>query len=224
MMARQPSLEGCRMKTSTKISVAAVLGLSLIAGGQSASAKILRWDLQNVTFEGGGTANGYFLYDTSIEGCFSDPPGHAHCVTSWDIEIPGDTTGGFPDFEFTSLTSGAIGGNIPHGSVSIPEGSLISFYSLSHWGDPIGRQALAFRLYVPSPLTDAGGTVPLGLQDGSNSIPHTEEYWTYFGPSRSARTGEVFAVPEPCLALGLALGTIGLVSRLLFLRPCPLSL
>jgi hypothetical protein len=45
--------------------LAATAALALLPAGSSAQAAVITWTLQNVTFDDGGTASGFFDYDTT---------------------------------------------------------------------------------------------------------------------------------------------------------------
>jgi hypothetical protein len=173
------------------------LGTALFTNAEVASAKVLRWDLQNVTFEDGGTASGFFLFDADIPFVnHTDRPPTTGLV-SWDIAVEGEAPPCppecFPPYRFTPSSTS-------YGAADASSLGLVgpSFY------DPGGRNSLHFGLGFDTPLSDAGGAVQV---TGGQS-------WSYFccTNSRSVITGQVVAIPEPSEALFLALGLAALVS------------
>src|SRR4249919_2081910 len=81
---------------ATKVLVlAAVLG-AMWLHIEFASAKVLRWDLQNVAFDDGATGSGFFLWDAD-----ASPEKH---LVNWNIAIGGGTLYA-PDYTFTPSTS-----------------------------------------------------------------------------------------------------------------------
>src|SRR4051794_39139707 len=104
-----------------KVFLAMALGLALISAMGVASANVLRWDLQNVTFLDGGTASGFFLFDADA----SLPKS----VVDWDITLGGgNATWPFPAFRFTPTTG--IGGN-----ESFPGVAVFQFFSNESFND-----------------------------------------------------------------------------------------
>jgi hypothetical protein len=174
------------------------LGAALFTDAEVASAKALRWDLQNVTFEDGGTANGFFLFDADVP--VVDHPNRPPIsgLVNWDIAVEGGPPPCppcFPPYRFT-LTSTPDAGASAFGFLLVGP----SFYDLG------GRNSLHFNLGFDTPLSDAGGTVALKLNSG--------ESWAYIGVSGGLRflvTGQVVAIPEASEALLLALGLAALV-------------
>jgi len=72
------------------------------------TADLVRWNLQNVTFNDGGVATGFFLADTTpAENSRPD----------FDIKVTG---GKFPSFEYTPQSAGGSG----HGNVPFPGGLI----------------------------------------------------------------------------------------------------
>jgi hypothetical protein len=197
----------CRPKTFI---YAILLGVMLSAGTESATAKVLRWELQNVKFQDGNAASGFFDFDTD-----SVPrlpiPGSTRPLLAWDITVHGAadcsfSQGGavtkcFPDYRFSSDE-----GTVEYSGVASDrgEGDLIIIYSHKFYDfDPVGRVSLRLILGSDSHLSNAGGTLSLG---GS-------EDWTYPGTVfRYIASGQVVAIPEPSETVFLAVYLIGMVA------------
>jgi len=69
----------------------------------AAAAQSVRWNLQNVTFDDGGTANGYFVV-TAI-----DQSGNFR-IADWSISVTGGSNANLPPTTFTPASGGARGG------------------------------------------------------------------------------------------------------------------
>jgi hypothetical protein len=84
------------MKT---VLAAAAMALALVGFGSSASADIITWTFDDVTFEDGGTVSGFFDYDT---------------VTSAAANFDIDTTAGtvLPAFHYTTSNSFFFAANL----------------------------------------------------------------------------------------------------------------
>lgn len=170
-----------------------------------ASAKVLRWDLQDVTLPDGSTnigaaASGYFLFDTAT-----------HAVVGWDIDVEGSIPPYpgrcgppqaawqcFPAYRFIPPNSRLVG-PLYGPFLSIPnENQALLDWSRADgndFGDPVGRQNMGFRVIVGTSSFDFPGV----------KSAHAREYWTYMGGDRRD-DGRLVAVPEPAGILFLALG------------------
>src|SRR6476469_8576396 len=112
----------------------AALGLLLLAAMPTAAAKVMRWDLQNVTFgsdiapNAGGSASGFFLFDADAV------PGKQ--LIAWDISVTPYIP--LPAYRFSSLLEPDRGHQY---------GSGLTFISKSLYDvDPVGRTAIALEL------------------------------------------------------------------------------
>jgi hypothetical protein len=164
------------------ILVAVVLSVQLLGHSRPANANVLRWDLQNVTFQDGGTATGFFLYD-------ADAPERQQLV-GYDVTLGvGNAAWPFPALRWTTASGGAL---------DEQNGSLI-FVGPTGLFDPVlGRGSMYLNLFFArDSLSDAGGAV---------TFTDLRVYDTYSGPSRGGLTGYVVAIPEPSGTLLLALG------------------
>jgi hypothetical protein len=76
-----------------KVCLLAMLGGAAMVGDvQHATGNVLRWNLQNVTFNDGGTATGFFALDTAPESQPAD----------FDVKVTG---GKYPSFEYRPQSS-----------------------------------------------------------------------------------------------------------------------
>jgi len=169
----------------TKIGLAAAcLGLALLGDAPLASAKVLQWNLQNVTFEDGDKVTGSFFFD-------ADASDNSRLI-SWNISIP--ALNELPAYTFNSTTEPA---NFQF------FGDNIQFFSKVLLDvDPVGRTAITLQLNPQSALTDAGGSVPVLGSEGC----------TYICSERDIVSGTLVAaaaVPEPTSALALAFAVAG---------------
>jgi hypothetical protein len=178
----------------TLLAVAFFLGIT-----QSATAKVIRWELQNVKFVDGGSAHGFFVFDPDTA---PDPYSTigAQPLVAWDITVEGtgehpckNLNDCFPDYRF----SAAEGGH-----AQLAQGLLIIYSHTFYDLDPTGRIQLRLTLGFDPPLSNAGGSLNVG----------GFEYWGYTGQySRDMTSGQVVAVPESSQALFLAVCLIGVV-------------
>jgi hypothetical protein len=178
------------------------LGAALLTNAEIATAKIVRWELQNVTFADGGTAGGFFLWDAEASGVKQ--------IVSWDIAIDGmdpPCPPCIPPFRFTPASGWGDGGSGIYGESEIMLQSFSSFYDR--------RNFLELRLIFESILSDAGGRVAI-LGPGQSA-----ELLGYFGVIRSITGGQVIAIPELSEALFLALGLAVVMSFLAWRRKYP---
>jgi hypothetical protein len=115
-----------------------ILVAALLAAAPSAAAVPVRWTLQNVAFEDGGRAEGWFVYD--------EPTG---LVIDWSLTVTGGDTLAFPPATWRAGASTASVGDFGNPALTV------FFYA----GDP--RRDL--RLTPVADLTDEGGEVLLDL-------------------------------------------------------------
>jgi hypothetical protein len=180
------------MMAASKLVLLAVL--SSFAVVQLATAKVVRWDLKNVTFEKleqeQSTASGFFLFDADAS------PDQR--LVSWDITI---TNFLLPTYRFLPASGFNSGGGSfePQDDIycfNSPGCIVLSSRALLEL-DPVGRTGIDLFLFPQSPLSDAGGHVPLGGYERD----------TYYGPpDQSIVTGELVAVPEATQVLPLVVG------------------
>ncbi len=149
-----------------------------------ASAKIVRWDLQNVRFTDGATVSGFFLWDANA--------GPGMQAASWDITV----AGGPDPYRFTPDTSVLFWSFSQAFSVQGPEIAPRVALELD-----ILFGCSAVPCNALSNLSDAGGTVDILAQ----------EWYSYIGTVRYA-SGQVVAIPEASCELFLAVGLITLVA------------
>ena len=81
-----------------------LVGIVAFCFAITANAKIIRYTLDNVTFADGGTASGYFEWDTSLLNLVSEYQGAS---VNYDVSVSG---GGavFPTFNYLSANSGPM--------------------------------------------------------------------------------------------------------------------
>jgi len=121
----------------SRIRVAVILA-GLLVAAPTAAADPVRWTLQDVSFEEGGTAAGWFVYD--------EPTG---LVIDWSLSVSGGDTVTFPAASWRAGASVAAVGDFGNPALTV------FFYA----GDP--RRDL--RLTPVADLTDAGGEILLDL-------------------------------------------------------------
>ena len=187
------------MRGSTKVVIHGILlAVAFLAVTHSATAKVIRWELQNVKFVDGGTAHGFFVFDPDSAPYPYSTIG-AQPLVAWDITVQGtgenpcrNLNDCFPDYRFSRDEGG---------TASLAQGQLIIYSHTFYDLDPTGRIQLRLTLGFDPPLSDAGGTLSLG----------GFEYWGYTGQYLRAMSGQVVAVPESSQAVFFAVSLIGLV-------------
>jgi hypothetical protein len=156
-------------------------------------AKVVRWDLENVTFgsdvapNAQGSGSGFFLFDADAA------PGSK--LIAWDISVRPYPP--LPAYRFNSLTEPDRGHQYENS---------VYFYSKTLYDlDPVGRIAIELVLTPDAALSDAGGTLALSGTEGT----------TYITEPRKIVTGQLVAatIPEPSQILLLMLGLIVLGLR-----------
>jgi hypothetical protein len=183
---------------------AALAGLIFLTRMEHASAKIVLWELHEVVFEDGGTATGSFLFDADVVRPGNlDPSDRQGLVIDWDITLgTGNSNWPFPLLEYTPATSGVAG--------PVDYGHLLFFLRDCPKDTPgcepfcclqPPRGAMALRINLASPMTDAGGRIAIGA----------DMSFTYFGPARDG-AGYIEAVPEASAALLIASGVVLLLA------------
>jgi hypothetical protein len=121
----------------------ALISLLLLFVAWSAQAKLLTWTLQDVRFDDGGTAGGFFVFDPeTIEFDQQNQEWIATPPTIFDIVTTGSVVGG--EFHYQP-----------------PRFSAFICDFCSNFGMYFGS-FLILALEFDAPLPVAGGTVPLG--------------------------------------------------------------
>jgi hypothetical protein len=181
---------------SRLLRIALAASLFFLAASQ-VQATLLTWTLQNVNFDDGGTAIGFFRYDPTT------PP----CTVSFDC------IGVIPDFDITTTPGFAF----PNEYKPQAAGGRAFIVFASPTGIGIGGDSGAggtqLNLLFDDSLPPDGGTVRLA--SGSSE--------TFAEPDISARrqmiSGSVTTIPEPASSLFVALG--GALLMLLRRRTIP---
>lgn len=149
------------------------------------TASPVTWTLSGVTFSGGGTASGSFVFDADTS-----------TFTSINITVAGSA---FGDGTYTLLDPGF--GSSSTLLVLVP-GFLADF---------TGTPVLAFDF--TSPLTDAGGTITLGFSQGIQQcldVPCGSSFIVDAITGGSVVSSSVSSTPEPSSLLLLGTGLLGL--------------
>jgi len=121
---------------------------------------VIRYTLQNVTFDDGGTVSGYFDFDPTL-------PTHADCVPGWsenyEIVVSGGDTGNFPPYIYTDEEFGPItsGGGISN------EG--IRFFTFGNTGGQVGGRRLNIGVVVETWALGSDLTIPLVSSPGNST-------------------------------------------------------
>ncbi len=173
------------MRRALRIALAASLFLFV---AWSAQATTLTWTLQDVRFDDGGTASGFFVFDPeTIEFDQQNQEWTATPPTIFDIVTTGLVVGG--EFHYQPPEQAFICEPIHCSNFGIYFGSF-----------------LILVLEFDAPLPVAGGTVPLG---------GAEFLFEEFGFSRPITSGSVTTISEPVsyALLGLGLSLLALVRR-----------
>jgi hypothetical protein len=135
---------------------------------------VLRWNLQNVTFNDGGTATGFFALDTAPESQPAD----------FDVKVTG---GKYPSFEYSPQSSASFRTS----ATFTPGNNLVVFYPR------LGTRA--FRLGTPT-LTQTGTYSLTSLNSNSSVYDMSNERMGIgggFPPDRSLLTGSITTgIPE----------------------------
>jgi hypothetical protein len=126
-----------------RVLLSAAFGLTLLGAMATASAKLVTWHLQNVTFEHGGTATGSFTFNT--EGHPLDYP--YDLLDSYDVKVSGGT---YPFIPFQYIGSNRN---------SFVHSTGVSSQVILSGTDEHGGRVLT--LNFPRPLPDGGGAVPI---------------------------------------------------------------
>ncbi len=124
---------------------AVIVVLSLLVCAASLHARPIRWILDDVVFEDGGTATGYFTYD-SATAAFLD----------WEIEVQGGDLEEFPSWTYTPDNSS--------GAYTQETGSAWFSFEID------SPEERALRLETASVPGSQGGRLPLALGMTSRSV------------------------------------------------------
>jgi len=166
-----------KLSTLRATALTATLGSSLLVYSQSVLADLLRWNLQNVGFNDGGVATGFFLLDTQTAGPLTD----------FRVKVAG---GKYPSYEYSPQNSSGSGRANPN---------FPGFSAVGVDFEATGR-SLAFRA---SQLTKPGSYPLASIKDGGPSPSDDLSYETQGGfdvlhPARWIRTGSVTTgIPQP---------------------------
>src|SRR6476620_7504656 len=116
------------------------LGSALLVYTHPATADLVRWNLENVTFNDGGVATGFFVVDTTQFGLSR---------ADFDIKVTGGT---FPSFEYTpqSVSGGGHGELENYGLIgAVGPGAL--FYTTTQYQRSL--ELITRRQSLTPPLT-----------------------------------------------------------------------
>ncbi|MEO8630168.1 MAG: hypothetical protein ABI612_19035 [Betaproteobacteria bacterium] len=167
-----------------------VVFLALGAGvGNVARGEIIRWVLQDVAFDDGGTASGFFTVDSSIL-----PDRFGSEVIEFAIETTGGTTIATP---FTYARGGQFASRF------LSNGKPFQFFSEA--AGPLRLLNLDFSVDL---MLSGPGTVSIIPSDSSSET--TDD----FGDPQFERrviSGFVVAVPEPSLIVFVGFGVLCMV-------------
>src|SRR3954449_9818156 len=130
-----------------QVLLAMALGLALMSAMGVASANVLRWDLQNVTFQDDGKAIGYFLFDADAPPLGASVYGQ---IVGWDITL-GSTNPNWPWRVVRFTPQSSVVGDVNPGDVRFFYPNITNDF----------RDSLLLDLSLDSSLSDAGGTIAL---------------------------------------------------------------
>jgi hypothetical protein len=134
-----------------KVFLVAVLSVALLSHLSTAQAKLVQWNLQDVTFDDGGRASGFFLLDTD------ELVDHYAPLHSYEIKVSGGKNG-IPPFEY-----------IPSDGCGYPAHYNGVFIMITAQVVPGHCGSLGFSLrrieLSGAALTNAGGPVSIALDE-----------------------------------------------------------
>jgi uncharacterized protein (TIGR03437 family) len=160
----------------------AVLFLILTAG--AAFSAPITWNFSNATFNDGGTATGYFVFDSD-----------AGAISNWNIVTSAGST--LPAFTYTPANSTA--GVTPSAGCPAP---CASFASNQTFPDGTFNENRDLNLTFLTELSDAGGTVGLNLKSSDECLDCS--------PYRLFTQGSVQSGASP----GLSVAPVSLIFQL----------
>jgi len=174
-----------------QIALAAVITSCLATTPMARADEIIQYTLENVVFNDGTTASGYFSFDETQN----------EVVSAWDITYTGGGSDGVPSDVFSS--SG--GGTIDNSGLSGTPPAVV-FYS-----DDAGSELL--DLYFGAPLDDATDTLNTG--DTLISYYEGDEAKLPSSSDASVDPTAVTSIPEPAslAILGTTLASLGFLRR-----------
>jgi len=169
-----------------KVLLSAALGLALAGFVRLATADLLRWNLQNVAFNDGGVATGFFLLDTQTAGSLTP-------LADFDVKVTG---GKYPAYEYTPQSSSGSGRADPNfpGFSSVGAGFVATGRSLSLRADQLTQRGTYPLRSINYGSLGSTASDYLSLEDqGQLDVLH---------PARWIRTGSVTTgIPQPPGAL-----------------------
>jgi hypothetical protein len=166
-----------------------------------------RWNLSGVTFQDGGTATGYFVWDAYA-------PNRAQLL-DFSVYVSGGDTASFPASHYTFATARAYSVtesiNLIRQSETVEIPITRLFFASTTTLNGSDRQ---LRLLVSPILPSSGGTLPLALTD-ADANDHLLECFNC-DPWRTIVSGSIVSgVPEPhaYVLMGTGLLLVALWSR-----------
>jgi len=144
------------------------------------------WNLDDIVFDDGGRASGYFIFDTEY------PIGSELAITDWEITVSGGDETLFP--EFTYDPSNSVSGYGQWGSDDV----VYYMLQFAKTDDPSIYNDRLLSLRPSEVLISTNGTIPLNLDDGY--------IWNYecynCNPYRLITSGSIVAqTPEVSLEI-----------------------
>lgn len=121
---------------------------------------VIRYTLQDVTFDDGGTVSGFFDFDPTL-------PPNVNCVAGWsenyEITVSGGDTGNFPPYTYTDEEFGPItsGGGIADQG--------IRFFTFGNTGGQVGGRRLNIGVAVETWALGSDLTIPLVSSPGNST-------------------------------------------------------
>ena len=135
-----------------KVLLAAV-GLVMLAAIEGASAKVVKWQLENVKFDDGDPVTGFFLFD-------ADASPDKRLVGLDILLTPFDP---LPAYRLNSLELGDTW--LPETDIDCGNpgagGCILLFSKILYDIDPIGRTSIELDLWPDTALSDGGGKAAL---------------------------------------------------------------
>lgn len=177
------------------------VGVAMALASAQAPAVTLTWNLDGVTFDDGGTATGWFVFD-SVGNTVSD---WSITVSPWTFVVPDPFSGPdlvtYPAFTYSPTNGGTAGfGMMANGFGRIDWIEPNEVYPGNATpGSVLDRQ---LRMVFTAPLDLAGERVGIDRFDDFAS-----ECWNC-APYRLYTGGSVVAVPEPATWVGMSAGLV----------------